>query len=176
MCNSEALTKKLITGARNRHAQYAEGGLTQNIIENIVKEGWARIPTEKSFKARSASKTFDLWSLRRDFIFTEIITSAFRTVVRGKVRMLTTIRKIRKAWPGGEICCRFLANNRSMTGWALHPAGVLWVEFIAYKTTTVFCDLQRRKCFAKYVCVVSKNTLTSIIYTPGILSFFVYCS
>ena len=39
MCNSEALTKKIITGLRNRHAQYAEGGLTQNIIETIVKEG-----------------------------------------------------------------------------------------------------------------------------------------
>ena len=125
ICKSEAITKKFITGLRSRHAQYAEGKSSKNIIDTIVKQGWARIPTEKSIKARSASTTFDLWPLRRDFTFTEIITSAFKTAVRGKMRMLTAMRKIRKAWPEGEIWCRVLAKKRSTPGPALHPAGVL---------------------------------------------------
>lgn len=45
------------------------------------------IPAIKSVDASKASKIFDVWALRRDSIFTANITKAFKTAVKGKVRM-----------------------------------------------------------------------------------------
>ena len=48
---------------------------------------------------------FDLCALSRDFALKEIIASAFKTAVIGKVMMLKMMRKIRKATPKEEGCC-----------------------------------------------------------------------
>ena len=47
---------------------------------------------------------------------TAIITSAFKTAVKGQVRMLMTIMKIRKAWVEGEGSCSVISNMNS-AGW-----------------------------------------------------------
>ena len=54
-------------------------------------------PKVKSVDASKARRMFDLWALSRDFTLTAIITSAFKTAVKGKVRMLMIMRNIRAA-------------------------------------------------------------------------------
>ena len=74
----------------------------------------------------------DLCALSRDFALTEIITSAFKTAVIGKLMMLKMMRKIRKATPQEEGCCTILPNTRS----ASQPAGlVVELKFMASRLT-----------------------------------------
>ena len=74
----------------------------------------------------------DLCALSRDFALTEIITSAFKTAVTGKLMMLKMMRKIRKASPQGERCCSLLPNTRSDS----QPAGlVVELKFMASRFT-----------------------------------------
>ena len=47
--------------------------------------------------AKHPSSMLDLMALIRDFVFTAIITNAFKAAVKGNVTMLITARKIRKA-------------------------------------------------------------------------------
>ena len=82
----------------------------------------------KSVDASNASKMFDLCALNRDFVFTAIITSAFKTAVKGKVRMWMIMIKIRIATATGEGCCNLSPNTRS----ASHPEWVVSLEFMAY--------------------------------------------
>jgi len=82
----------------------------------------------KSVDASNASKMFDLWVLRRDFVFTAINTSAFKTAVKGKVRMLKIILSTRAATATGEGCCSLSPMNRS----ASHPVELASLEFIAF--------------------------------------------
>ena len=71
---------------------------------------------------------FDLCALSRDFTLTEIITSAFKTAVTGKLMMLNMMRKIRKATPQEDGCCSLLPNTRS----ASQPGGlVVELKFMA---------------------------------------------
>ena len=67
------------------------------MINIAAKADWTRIPTVKSVKGRNASS-----ALSRDFALSEIITSAFKTAVIGKVMMLKMMRKIRKLRPRGK--------------------------------------------------------------------------
>ena len=65
-------------------------------------------------------------------MLTEIITSAFKTAVIGKVMMLNMMRKIRKATPREEGCCNLLPKTRS----ASQPAGlVVELKFMAARLT-----------------------------------------
>ena len=117
---------------RTCRTQCPRGSLSNNIINTAEKAGWTRIPTVKSVKARNASKTLDLCTLSRDFVWTEIITSAFKTAVTGKVRRLTMIRKIKKATLKEEGCCSLFPNTRS----ASQPVGLVSeLEFMAYSLT-----------------------------------------
>ena len=75
----------------------------------------------------------DLCALRRDLALTEIITSAFKTAVIGKMMMLKMMRKIRKATSQEEGCYTILPNTRS----ASQPAGlVVELKFMASRLTT----------------------------------------
>ena len=75
---------------------------------------------------------FDLCALSRDLALTEIITSAFKTAVIGKVMMLNMMRKIKKATLKEEGCCSLLPNTRS----ASQPAGlVVELKFMASRLT-----------------------------------------
>ena len=65
---------------------------------NAMKTGWTMTPTTKSVDASNASKMFDFCALSRGFTFTASIVSAFKTAVKGKVRMLMIIMKINTAW------------------------------------------------------------------------------
>ena len=75
-----------------------ESSSTKSDIIKAMKAGCARTPTKKSVKASKASPMLDLWALRREFILTANITSAFKAAVRGNVRMWTTVMIMRKAW------------------------------------------------------------------------------
>ena len=80
----------------------------------------------------NASKMLDLCALSRDLALTEIITSAFKTAVIGKVMMLNMMRKIKKATLKEEGCCSLLPNTRS----ASQPAGlVVELKFMASRLT-----------------------------------------
>ena len=67
------------------------------VIMTTVNMGWTITPTIKSVVAKHASSMLDLMTLIRDFVFTAIITNAFKAAVKGNVTMLITARKIRKA-------------------------------------------------------------------------------
>ena len=75
---------------------------------------------------------FDLCALSPDFALAEIITSAFKTAVTGKLMMFKMMRKIRQATPQEEGCCSLLPNTRS----ASQPAGlVVELKFMASRLT-----------------------------------------
>ena len=67
------------------------------VIITTVNMGWTITPTIKSVVAKHASGMLDLMALIRDFVFTAIITNAFKAAVKGNVTMLITARKIRRA-------------------------------------------------------------------------------
>lgn len=67
------------------------------VSDIVLKAGWSTSPTTKSVEARAASKILDLWALSRDFTTTAMTTNALRTVVKGNVRILTIMTKIRHA-------------------------------------------------------------------------------
>ena len=129
---SEETTTTELAYLRTCRTQYPRGSLSNNMINTAAKVGWTRIPTVKSVKARNASKMLDLCALSRDFALTEIITSAFKTAVTGKLMMLKMMRKIRKVTPQGERCCSLLPNTRSDS----QPAGlVVELKFMASRLT-----------------------------------------
>ena len=75
---------------------------------------------------------FDLCALSRDFALTEIITSALKTAVTGKLMMLKMMRKIRKATPQGEGGCSLWPKRRS----ASQPARLgVELKFMASRLT-----------------------------------------
>ena len=74
----------------------------------------------------------DLCALSRDLALTEIITSAFKTAVIGKVKMLKMMRKLKKAALQGEGCCSLWPKRRS----APQPARlVVELKFMASRRT-----------------------------------------
>ena len=96
-----------------------------------VKMGWASIPTKKSVSASIANTMFDFCALNRDFVFTAIITSAFKTAITGTVMMLMIMYKIRTPWKKKEGCWRFpniLSAARQEEG---TDSFVAWLEFIS---------------------------------------------
>ena len=144
---SEVFPKLPVRNMVARSTQYPLGSSSKNIISTATNNGCARIPIAKSVEASIASKTFVLWALSRDFTLTAIITSAFKTAVKGKVRMLTKMMKIKNAWVKGEGCCSLLPKIVSAT----QPGGLIWLEFISsvfiallsylYRTNLVSCPV-----------------------------------
>ena len=118
---------KILAYLRTCHTQYTRVSSGNNMINIAAKVAWTRIPTVKSVKGRNASS-----ALSHDFALSEIITSAFKTAVIGKVMMLKMMRKIRKAMPEREGWCSLLPNTRS----ASSPAGlVVKLKFVVSRPT-----------------------------------------
>ena len=64
---------------------------------NAMKRGCTTTPTTRSDIAMQARSTLGLLALNRDFVFTAIITSAFKKVVKGNVTMLMAKTNMRTA-------------------------------------------------------------------------------
>jgi len=79
-----------------------------------------KTPTVKSIDANKARRMFDLWALSRDFLFTAIITSAFKQAVKGNVKIWIIMKKITVVIAPDEGCCNLSPNNKS----ASHSEGL----------------------------------------------------
>ena len=133
--------------------------------------GWTRIPTVKSVKARNASKMLDLCALSRDLAKTEIITSAFKTAVIGKVMMLKIMRKIRKATPERGGWCSLLPNTRSDS----QPAGlVVELKFMASRLT--ISDFPLLNELVLGLKGFGRKTVCLSLQTSAIPFFLTFCS
>ena len=132
-----------------------------------VKMGWASIPTKKSVSASIANTMFDFCALNRDFVFTAIITSAFKTAVKGRKMMLMIMYKIRTPWKKEEGCWRFpyiLSAARQEEG---TDSFVAWLEFISSFNFSLPRNLKNEEAILRLInslLFVTREFTTRYIY------------
>ena len=124
---SETPTRQLITSLKTKNGHSLLRKLSKIAINHATSMGWTNIPTGKSVVASRAIMKLDLWALNRRLVFTAIITNAFKTTVKGKVKMLMVMFKVRAIWTTLEGCCS-LPPKKAYSG---HSWWIAWLEFMA---------------------------------------------
>ena len=137
------------------------------IFINAIKRGCTTTPTTRSDIAIQARSTLGLLALNRDFVFTAIITSAFKKVVKGNVTMLMTKTNMRTALAPRE--SGLLPNTKLQIS---HPGDVIStlgrLEFIASRFfPSLYCQLQNFS-LRKFFQLLSTWHLTSLFYVKSI--------